>query len=117
MGDWAAWARVTPVALVNPGALGLQLIYEGVPVEVRRADDEWRHCANVLRDWRGAQFADGAHVVVGTVGAVDGLTNEAAVLWATEWPWPEATVELPCPGGVLLIVTGTAGDLGSELAQ
>lgn len=129
--EWASWAPVGIIALVDPGALGLQLIYEGVPVEVRCADDTWRRDADLLRTWRAALDLDrpepasalGASctstLIAGSASAADSLASDvfAALLWATEWPWPEAEVELPCPEGVLLIRPGAAGKRGSELAS
>merc|ERR1712129_586010 len=54
--------------------------------------------------------ATAARTIVGDASAT-------GVLWAGSWPWPSADVELPCPDGVLLIHTGSCGQLGEALAH
>eukprot|EP00928_Gymnodinium_smaydae_P053019 TRINITY_DN37104_c0_g1_i1.p1 TRINITY_DN37104_c0_g1~~TRINITY_DN37104_c0_g1_i1.p1 ORF type:complete len:1146 (-),score=149.22 TRINITY_DN37104_c0_g1_i1:40-3435(-) len=131
--SWADWAQQSAAAapvtvgLADPGALGLQLLYQassGRPrLSVLRASDSWRQEAELLRAWNAAEFADQssqACLIAGEASAADVVAESGgrccAVLWARSWPWPEAPVELPCPGGALLVLTGALGDTAADVA-
>jgi len=120
--EWDAWADISrhncTLALVDPGFLGLQIIYKGLPFEVRRADEEWRLCSETLLSWADRRpAATAARTIVGDVSAAAAVGSETGVLWSSSWPWPSADVELPCPDGALLIHTGSCGQLGEALAH
>eukprot|EP00931_Biecheleriopsis_adriatica_P034185 TRINITY_DN19772_c1_g1_i2.p1 TRINITY_DN19772_c1_g1~~TRINITY_DN19772_c1_g1_i2.p1 ORF type:complete len:592 (-),score=114.51 TRINITY_DN19772_c1_g1_i2:12-1787(-) len=115
--EWCAWEpKECTAVLADPGALGLQLVYEGLPVRILRSSASWRCSAELLWTWKPGKMAGPAGVMVGEASAADMVGGRVALLWASQWPWPKASVELPCPDGALLVFAEPCEDLAKSLA-